>query len=103
MLYSQPDLVEEFCIDSTYKTNRQGSELFGVLANVNGAGYPITYLLYNTTHAPAEAEQPKTTILTNFFGTLHNDYNMHPAIMISDKDTTQMGAIRTIIQSARSA
>lgn len=93
MLCSRHDLVEEFCIDSTYKTNREGSELFGILASVNGAGYPVAYLLVDTSLAPQNAVQPKTTILTHFLQSL-SSMGMHPKFMFSDKDAAQMEAIR---------
>lgn len=35
--------VKEWHIDSTFKTNRKGYELFGVVANCEGAGYGAAY------------------------------------------------------------
>ena len=37
--------VEEFHVDSTYKTNRSGHELFSVITSLNGIGFPIAYFL----------------------------------------------------------
>lgn len=36
-------MVEAF-IDSTYKTNKSGLELFVILGTVLGSGYPIAYM-----------------------------------------------------------
>jgi len=43
-------LIEEFHVDATYKTNRANCELYGVMANVHGAGFPVSYLLLETKH-----------------------------------------------------
>lgn len=92
------DLVQEFYIDSTYKTNRQNHELFVVLANVNGAGYPVAYLLVDTTRAPPDATTPKTVIITDFLRSL-SAAGMNPQFMFSDKDAAQMRAIETVFEN----
>ena len=95
VLCSNHALVEEFVIDSTYKTNREGSELFGVIANVNGAGFPVAYLLVDTRLAPDHAITPKTIILESFMRSL-SSMGMSPAFMHSDKDAAQMEAITRV-------
>lgn len=37
--------VDEYFIDATYKTNEPGFDLYAVLANVRGAGFPLAYML----------------------------------------------------------
>ena len=34
--------VEQYLMDATYKTNQLGYDLYGVLANVRGTGFPIS-------------------------------------------------------------
>ncbi len=38
-------------MDATYKTNRAGFELYGIVSNVLGAGFSIAYLLLDTSKA----------------------------------------------------
>ncbi|KAI7849552.1 hypothetical protein BDC45DRAFT_609476 [Circinella umbellata] len=45
LIPSRYDDDEEFHVDSTYKTNRPGHDLFPVVATVNGIGFPIAYFL----------------------------------------------------------
>jgi hypothetical protein len=40
-LFVHSDQINEYHVDSTYKTNRAGFELFGIVANAQGSGYPI--------------------------------------------------------------
>ncbi|SAM02860.1 hypothetical protein [Absidia glauca] len=42
----QSESVVEYHVDSTFKTNRLSCELFGVIANINGAGFPVAYFLF---------------------------------------------------------
>lgn len=55
--------VEEFHVDSTYKTNRTGHELFAVVATVNGIGFPIAYFLLkmNPINTPVTRSTTTTT------------------------------------------
>ena len=48
-ILAQDERVEEYHIDSTFKTNRKGYELFGIVGNCCGAGYGVAYLLLRTT------------------------------------------------------
>ncbi|CAG8543073.1 4894_t:CDS:2 [Ambispora gerdemannii] len=43
--------------DATYKTARGCFELYGIISNVEGAGFPIAYLALNTTKAQDIEEQ----------------------------------------------
>ena len=70
-----------------------GSELYGIIANVNGVGYPIAYLLY--TALDTAPPFTKTTTLVEFFQTLSNR-GFDPLFFFSDKDQAQMSAIETV-------
>ena len=57
--------VEEYHVDSTFKANQLGYELFGVIATVNGVGFPIAYLLLNINSAMASTDT-RTSLITCF-------------------------------------
>ncbi|CAG8698471.1 9658_t:CDS:1, partial [Ambispora gerdemannii] len=60
--------------DATYKTVKERFELYGIISNTNGAGFPIAYLLLNTTKSFDNEEQTglRTKALASFLRSLHN-------------------------------
>ena len=86
--------VNEYHIDSTFKTNRAGYELFVVISSVNGAGFPIAYLVLDTHHA-VDRDHAKTAEIQEFFRALRNE-GLRPHFMMTDKDSAQIYAIRSI-------
>jgi hypothetical protein len=87
------DEVKEFHVDSTFKTNRVGFELFGVIANVYGSGYPIAYLIMKVdTTVPNDQESQRIAVLKLFFQTMKNQ-GLNPTFMFCDKDRSEINAI----------
>ena len=77
--------VNEYHVDSTFKTNRAGYELFVVISSVNGAGFPIAYLVLDTHHA-VHRDHAKTAEIQEFFRALPNE-GLRPKFMMTDKDS----------------
>ncbi|KAI9274525.1 hypothetical protein BDA99DRAFT_568737 [Phascolomyces articulosus] len=87
---------EEFHVDSTFKTNRTGHELFGIVATVNGVGVRIAYLLLkmtmatnttttNTTTASDVANTTSPSPTVNTFAATHDD-NFDGMIQVARSD-----------------
>ena len=90
--------MEEFHVDSTYKTNRLGYELFGIVANINGCGFPIAYMIFGVdeTRVPENRRRPtRMDFIHRFFRCLHNN-GLGPKFMFSDKDLGQINAIESV-------
>jgi hypothetical protein len=96
-LFVQSDQVTEYHVDSTYKTNRAGFELFGVVANVYGSGYPIAYLIVKvTSNANVSGEDTgRITALKTFFQEM-KDRGFNPTFFFTDKDQAEINAIEAI-------
>jgi hypothetical protein len=91
--------VKEFHVDSTFKTNRAGFELFGVIANVYGSGYPIAYLIMKVdTTSQNDQESDKTAVLKLFFREMKNQ-GLNPEFMFCDKDISEINAIEATWQN----
>ncbi|SAL95617.1 hypothetical protein, partial, partial [Absidia glauca] len=84
-------------VDSTFKTNRLNCELFGVIANINGAGFPIAYFLFKhgrSVDSALVSQQCKVPALLLFFGALKAK-RLEPLSMFCDKDPAEISAITT--------
>lgn len=89
--------IQEYFIDSTYKTNRVDVELYGIIANVNGVGYPLAYMLYGKTAAMSiEAEENVKAITLREWFLEMKDIGFNPGFFFSDKDAATMQAIRVV-------
>jgi hypothetical protein len=85
--------VTEFHVDSTYKTNRAGFELFGVVANVYGSGYPVGYLIVKIENVPQSGQaSARIDTLKLFFQTMKNQ-GLNPTFMFCDKDVAEIRAV----------
>ena len=85
-------------MDSTYKTNRMGYELFGVIANFNGCGFPIAYMFLgvNDARVPEYERAPsRMDMIERFFRTLRRA-GFAPVFMFSDKDLGQINGIENV-------
>ncbi|KAI9491741.1 hypothetical protein BDB00DRAFT_930163 [Zychaea mexicana] len=90
-------LAEEYHVDSTYKTNRAGYELFGIVATVNGVGFPIAYMLLKLTPQSqlvndGEDDTFRVGVIAEFFKCL-KQAGLQPKFMFTDKDWGQICAI----------
>ncbi|KAI9258883.1 hypothetical protein BDA99DRAFT_561255 [Phascolomyces articulosus] len=96
---SQMGEVEEFHVDSTFKTNRTGHELFRIVATVNGVGAPFAYFLLKmtTTTTPLnDALLVTRSDVIAFFFTELNEMGLHTRFMFTDKDEGQVDAITRV-------
>ncbi|CAG8637962.1 11385_t:CDS:2, partial [Gigaspora margarita] len=60
--------IEIHC-DTTYKTSKVKFELYGIVGNVEGAGFPLVYLILDIVKVPKNENQGglRTDALTGFF------------------------------------
>lgn len=102
-----PASIREYHVDSTFKTNRMGCELFAVVANINGAGFPIAYFMFKHFNNTINQQQLdeytrqqdldrrcRVPALLEFFGALQNR-GINPLFMFCDKDAAEISAITT--------
>lgn len=90
--------VEEYFVDSTYKTNRRvGAEVFGIIANVNGVGFLLAYMLYSKTPgASADAEENAKAITLREWFTRMREFGFWPKFFFTGKDAATMLAINVV-------
>ena len=94
---------KEISMDETFGTNNAGMGLFAVLVEVDGAGIPVAYLLYEV--APnAKGEKKAETgamvyLLQQFLGSL-KAIGFNPTFVGHDKDAAEMAAIRIVWEKA---
>ena len=85
--------------DATYKTAKGHFELYGIIGTFEGAGFPLAYLMLDTTKAPSadDEDQPftLTEALTGFFCSIR-DQGLHPQYFYTDKDFAQMNAAKEV-------
>ncbi|KAG2214782.1 hypothetical protein INT45_011563 [Circinella minor] len=99
--------VEEFHVDSTYKTNRTGHELFSIVASVNGIGFPIAYFLLrmNPINEPInsndQSDPTNHTIASTDHTTTINTSNS-PTPNIDNTPTTYAPTAEEIQEATRS-
>ena len=87
--------VKEILIDSTYKTNKQKSELFTVIASCMGAGFPLCYFLLDA--GTEGLLKTREESLTFFLKSIKEKFpNLRPSFVFTDKDTSQIKAIRNV-------
>ncbi|SAM04532.1 hypothetical protein [Absidia glauca] len=90
-LLVRSDQVTKYHVDSTYRSNNAGFELFGIVANVYGSGYPIAYLLMkinassnnnnNDNNDDREENNSRIGVLKTFFST-HEKSRLEPDIHV---------------------
>ncbi|SAL97591.1 hypothetical protein, partial, partial [Absidia glauca] len=110
-LLVRSDQVTEYHVDSTYRSNNAGFELFGIVANVYGSGYPIAYLLMkinassnnnnnnnNNNNDDHEENNSRIGVLKTFFQRMKSQ-GLNPTFMFCDKDISEINAIEATWQS----
>ncbi|CAG8751100.1 8172_t:CDS:2, partial [Gigaspora margarita] len=78
--------------NATYKTNSAEFELYVIIANIEGVGYPISYLFLNS---PKNVPFTCTTALIKYLDSLQKQ-GVNPTFVFSDKDFAQIDAIKYI-------
>ena len=84
--------VDEYFIDATYKTNEPGFDLYAVLANVRGAGFPLAYMLVKNQVGKKDA---RFQAVRKFLNELM-ERGMKPRLFHTDKDWSQINAIKSV-------
>ena len=84
--------VTEYLMDATYKTNQPGYDLYAVLASVRGAGFPVAYMLVKNQIGVKDAQ---SNAVMKFLKEL-KDRGLRPRFFHTDKDWSQINAIRTL-------
>ena len=94
--------MNELVVDSTFKTNQERFELFGIIINNGGYGVPLAYL-YVVTFVLLEdisnsnnnnSIQNREGVLREFFSALRRE-NILPTFVLVDKDIGEINAIET--------
>jgi hypothetical protein len=85
--------VVEIAIDATFGTNSAGLELYGVMAEIDGAGFPLAYCLLTT--ASATNLGKRKDALTAWLKSLRDKYNLKPKFFHTDKDMAEIGAAQS--------
>ncbi|CAG8677863.1 11632_t:CDS:2, partial [Scutellospora calospora] len=89
--------ITEIYIDATYKTTRSHYELYSIIADVDGAGYPITYLIIDTTKAKdTDPSTGKRRIILEKFLVALKSHNINPQFVFTDKNFVEISAASNI-------
>ncbi|SAL97432.1 hypothetical protein [Absidia glauca] len=91
-------MVKEYHVDSTYRTNQAGCELFAVIGNINGAGFPVAYLFFKHNLQENEtslASGCKIPAMTAMFQCMH-ERGLAPLFMFCDKDISEIVSITNV-------
>lgn len=84
--------IVEVLIDSTFKTNNEGLELFVLIALSMGTGFPVSYFLLE----PGTEGELITRVesLTGYILSVKSKYrNLNPTFFLTDKESSQIYAI----------
>lgn len=95
--------AKEISIDSTYRTNSQGAELYAVLGKLDGTGIPLAYMLkiWQPTEQRINSGQDEgdSIFLFQQLLTQLKGYGLDPAFIGSDKDAAELAAIKIVFPS----
>ena len=84
-------IVNECGIDATYNTNNMGFELYVLHAEVNGTGFPLSYLFLENNGKCKDGV--RTGMLQMFLAAYYNQ-GIQPRFFLTDKDYAQINAIQ---------
>ncbi|KAI0074399.1 hypothetical protein K474DRAFT_1601490 [Panus rudis PR-1116 ss-1] len=90
--------TQELGMDSTWNTNGGNYELFAAVADVEGSGIPLAFLFIQTTKDAASGAKEK--VLTRFLTAL-KELGVEPEYTLSDKDWSEINAMRTVWPKAK--
>ncbi len=78
-------------MDATYNTNNLGFELYVLHAEVNGTGFPLSYLFLENN---GKCKEGIRTSILQMFLTVFRDQGVRPLFFLTDKDFAQINAVR---------
>jgi len=83
--------ISECGIDATYNTNNMGFELYVLHVEINGTGFPLSYLFLENNGRCKDGI--RTNILQKFL-TIFRNQGLQPKFFLTDKDFAQINAAR---------
>ena len=86
MIFIISETCKIICID---KTNALGFEVYAIIGQINGTGFPMVYLFLDNVK---KDDGIRTTILLEFFKQLQNRGLQNPEFFLTDKDWAQINA-----------
>ncbi|KAF0531203.1 ATP-dependent DNA helicase pif1 [Gigaspora margarita] len=89
--------ISEIYLDATYKTARGRYELYGIIADVEGTGFLIAYLVLDTTRAmdTSTSTGKCCKILECFLETI-KAHDINPEFVFTDKDFAEINAATNV-------
>jgi len=82
--------------DATYKTARGRFELYGLIGTIDGAGFPLAYLMLDVKKPCDEVQNLTCTeALSGFFRSIQ-DKGLNPRYFYTDKDFAEMNAAKEV-------
>ena len=92
--------IEEAHVDATYKTAKGRFELYGVVGEINGSGFPLAYCLMDTSRHSGNNESIRTQLLIEFFQALRNR-SLIPKFIFTDKDFAEINAAQLVWRNSQ--
>ncbi|KAJ7208035.1 hypothetical protein GGX14DRAFT_567335 [Mycena pura] len=86
--------IVEIAIDATYGTNTGSLELYGVLAEHNNAGFPLSYCLLSTASSVSIGKRKRA--LTAYGECLRDTYNIDAKFAHTDKDLAEIAMLKAV-------
>ncbi|KAJ7625689.1 hypothetical protein FB45DRAFT_979820 [Roridomyces roridus] len=83
--------VVEIGVDATYDTNSKHLELYSIMAEHEGAGFPISYLYLSTATSISQGKRKKA--LTAWAKCVRDTYGVFPKFTHVDKDMAEIGTL----------
>ncbi|CAG8851085.1 21460_t:CDS:2, partial [Gigaspora margarita] len=97
LLFKKILLVSEVHCDTTYKTAKDCFELYALIVNFEGTGFPLAYLVLDLTNTSKDTPQDekRTYALSTFFYLVRNQ-GLFPTYFFTDKDFSEINAAREV-------
>ncbi|KAJ6543513.1 hypothetical protein B0H10DRAFT_1854054, partial [Mycena sp. CBHHK59/15] len=81
-------------VDTTYNTNSKHLELYSIMGEQDGAGFPLSYLLLST--ASSIDQGKRTQALTAWAKCVHDAYSIIAKFVHVDKDMAEIGMLKGV-------
>ncbi|CAK5283818.1 unnamed protein product [Mycena citricolor] len=93
--------VEEIAMDSTWKTNAAGYELYAIVAEANGTALPLAFV-FTTSAGEAAAEGAKDRMLQQVLRAISTDDGAPNIRFVhTDKDLSEINAARAVFPDSK--
>ncbi|KAJ7787334.1 hypothetical protein B0H14DRAFT_3580477 [Mycena olivaceomarginata] len=91
--------IVEVGVDATYNTNSKHLELYSIMSEQDGAGFPLSYLLLST--ASSIDQGKRTKALTVWAKCVRDEYGVEPRFAHVDKDMAEIGMLKGYAPASR--